>query len=165
MYEKVVEYHLNSIVPTVAMPHAVDNTAPASTISGVSVDQVFIGTCTNGRLSDLETAAAILKTKRVAPGVRLIVCPASREVYLKAVEKGLITIFVEAGGLVLPPGCGPCVGIHQGILAKNEVVLSTQNRNFQGRMGNPDSSIYLASPATVAASALYGHITDPREVI
>ncbi len=164
-YEKVIEYHLDSIEPTVAMPHAVDNTAPASTLSGISIDQVYIGTCTNGRLSDLETAAAILKGKRIASGVRLVVCPASREIYLKAVEKGLVSIFIEAGGLVLPPGCGPCVGIHQGILAKNEVVLSTQNRNFQGRMGNPDSSIYLASPATAAASALFGHITDPREVV
>jgi len=164
VYEKIIEYHPDSIEPTVAMPNAVDNTAPASTLSGISVDQVFIGTCTNGRLSDLETAAAILRGKRVASGVRLIVCPASRAIYLKAVEKGLVTIFVEAGGLVLPPGCGPCVGIHQGILAKNEVVLSTQNRNFQGRMGNPESSIYLASPATTAASALSGHITDPREV-
>lgn len=164
-YEKTLEYDLAAIEPTVSKPHRVDNTALAKELSDVRVHQVVIGTCTNGRLSDLRVAADIIRNKKVAPGVRLIVIPASREIYLRAMGEGLLAVFVEAGGLVLPPGCGPCVGVHQGVLGKGEVVLSTQNRNFEGRMGNPEGFIYLSSPATAAASALTGRITDPREVL
>ncbi|MGC8893350.1 MAG: 3-isopropylmalate dehydratase large subunit [candidate division WOR-3 bacterium] len=164
-YEKTLEYDLSSIEPTVSKPHRVDNTALAKELSDVRVHQVVIGTCTNGRLSDLRIAAEILKGKKVAPGVRLIVAPASRKIYLRAMSEGILATLVEAGGLVLPPGCGPCVGVHQGVLGKGEVVLSTQNRNFEGRMGNPEGFIYLSSPATAAATALAGRITDPREVL
>ncbi|MBW1809896.1 MAG: 3-isopropylmalate dehydratase large subunit [Deltaproteobacteria bacterium] len=164
-YERSLEYDLARIEPTVSKPHTVDNTALASELTDVKVDQVFIGTCTNGRIGDLQVAARILDGHKVAQGVRLLVGPASREVYLQAEQQGLLRIFVEAGGLVLPPGCGPCVGVHQGVLGSSEVVLSTQNRNFLGRMGNPEGFIYLASPATAAATALAGRISDPREVI
>jgi len=164
-FAKRLEVDLSGLEPTVSCPHTVDNTARAAGLSGIKIDQVVIGTCTNGRLADLETAADILRGKRVARGVRLIVGPASREVYLRASEKGVLDDLVKAGGLVLPPGCGPCVGVHQGVLARGEVALTTQNRNFVGRMGNPEAFIYLASPATAAASALTGRITDPREVL
>ncbi len=163
-YEKVLRYDLSRIEPTVSRPHTVDNTAPAGELQGVAVDQVFIGACTNGRLSDIEIAADIVGGRHVADGVRLLVGPATREIYLRAAAKGLLEKIVAAGGVILPPGCGPCVGLHQGILAQHEVVLATQNRNFRGRMGNPEGRIYLSSPATAAASALTGWITDPREV-
>jgi 3-isopropylmalate/(R)-2-methylmalate dehydratase large subunit len=163
-YERTMEYDLGRIEPTVSKPHTVDNTSLARELGDIKVDQVFIGTCTNGRIGDLVIAAKILEGHKVADGVRLLVGPASREVYLQAEKQGLLRIFVEAGGLVLPPGCGPCVGVHQGVLGSAEVVLSTQNRNFKGRMGNPEGFIYLASPATAAATALAGRITDPREV-
>jgi 3-isopropylmalate/(R)-2-methylmalate dehydratase large subunit len=164
-YEKLLKYELEKIQPTVSKPHTVDNTALAQDLSDVKIDQVFIGTCTNGRIGDLKIAAEILTGKKVAAGVRLLVGPASREVYLQAEKLGLLRIFVESGGMILPPGCGPCVGVHQGVLGSGEVVLATQNRNFKGRMGNPEGFIYLASPATAAASALAGKITDPREVL
>ncbi len=164
-YEKTLEYDLSAIEPTVSKPHRVDNTALAKELSDVRVNQVVIGTCTNGRLSDLRTAADILRGKKVAPGLRLIIAPASRKIYLRAMSEGTLATLVEAGGLVLPPGCGPCVGVHQGVLGKGEVVLSTQNRNFEGRMGNPEGFIYLSSPATAAATAITGRITDPREVL
>ena len=163
-YEKSLKYDLKKIQPTVSKPHTVDNTALAKDLSDVKIDQVFIGTCTNGRIGDLQVAADILAGKQAAGGVRLLVGPASRETYLEADRRGLLRIFVEAGGTVLPPGCGPCVGVHQGVLGSGEVVLATQNRNFKGRMGNPGGFIYLSSPATAAASALAGRITDPREV-
>jgi len=163
-YERNLEYDLGRIEPTVSKPHTVDNTALARDLSDVKVDQVFIGTCTNGRIGDLQIAADMLAGKKIADGVRLLVGPASRETYLEAERRGLLRIFVEAGGMVLPPGCGPCVGVHQGILGFGEVVLATQNRNFKGRMGNPEGFIYLASPATAAATALAGRIADPREV-
>ena len=164
-YEKILKYDLKMIQPTVSKPHTVDNTALASDLSDVKIDQVFIGTCTNGRIGDLQVAAEILKGKQVAGGVRLLVGPASRDVYRQADDLGLLRIFVEAGGMILPPGCGPCVGVHQGVLGSGEVALATQNRNFKGRMGNPEGQIYLSSPATAAASALSGKITDPREVL
>jgi len=164
-YEKEFYYELDDIEPMVAKPHNVDNVSAVSEGEGVTIDQVFIGTCTNGRLSDLRIAAKILKGEKVKKGVRLIVGPASRRIYMKAMEEGLLSVFVEAGGLVLSPGCGPCVGIHQGVLADGEVCLSTQNRNFKGRMGNPEAFIYLSSPATAAASAIKGEITDPREFL
>ncbi len=163
-YEK--EFYFDAdIEPMVAKPHSVDNVVEVSDVEGIKVDQAFIGTCTNGRLSDLEIAARILKNRRVHSEVRLIVVPASREIYLKALRLGYIETIVEAGGTIAPPGCGPCVGIHMGVLADGEVCISTQNRNFKGRMGNPNAYIYLASPATVAASAVKGEITDPRRFI
>ncbi len=165
IYEKTYEIRAEDIEPQVSFPHTVDNTRPVGEAKGIKIDQVYIGTCTNGRLSDLRVAAEILRGKRVAKGVRLIVVPASRKVYLDALREGLIEVFVEAGGSVLAPGCGPCVGVHEGVLGDGEVVLSTQNRNFKGRMGNPEGFIYLSSPATAAASAIKGEITDPREFI
>ncbi|RLI84521.1 3-isopropylmalate dehydratase large subunit [Archaeoglobales archaeon] len=164
-YEKEFYYQLDDIEPMIAKPHNVDNVSAVSEVEGLQIDQVFIGTCTNGRLSDLRVAARILKGRKINRNVRLIVGPASRRVYLKAMEEGLLSIFVEAGGLVLPPGCGPCVGIHQGVLADGEICLSTQNRNFKGRMGNPNAFIYLSSPATAAASAVKGEITDPGKYL
>lgn len=164
-YERVVEIDVSQLTPRVAFPHFVDNVRPVSESGEVSIDQVFLGTCTNGRLSDLRTAAQILEGKQIARGTRLVVGPASRSVYMQAMKEGLMDIFIEAGGLILPPGCGPCVGVHHGVLADGERCLSTQNRNFKGRMGNPNSEIYLASPATAAATALTGRITDPREVL
>ncbi|MCS7282056.1 MAG: 3-isopropylmalate dehydratase large subunit [Anaerolineae bacterium] len=165
VYEHRVHLRADRLSPQVAFPHFVDTVRPVEEVGDVPIDQVFIGTCTNGRLSDLRVAAQILRGRRVHPGTRLLVCPASRAVYLAAMQEGLLQIFVEAGGLVLPPGCGVCVGIHQGIPADGERCLSTQNRNFQGRMGNPEAEIYLASPATAAATAVCGRIADPREFL
>ena len=135
---------------------------PVEEIGDVRIDQGFIGTCTNGRLEDLEIAANILKNRTIDPGVKLVIAPASRNIYLEALKNGLIEIFIEAGSVVLSPGCGPCVGTHNGVPADGENVISTANRNFKGRMGNPNANIYLASPATVAASCLEGKIADPR---
>ncbi len=164
-YEKIFEIDASQIEPQVSFPHTVDNTRNMADAKGVKIQQAYIGTCTNGRISDLRIAADILKGKKVAEDVRLIVVPASRTVYLQALAEGLIDTFVRAGGAVLAPGCGPCVGVHEGILEDGAAVISTQNRNFQGRMGNPKGFIYLASPATVAASALKGEIADPREFL
>jgi len=161
-FEKVLEIEANKLEPLVAFPHTVDNVKGISNIEDVKIDQVFIGTCTNGRLEDLRIAASILKSKKRHPDTRLIVIPASREVFLDALREGLIEIFLQAGAAVESPGCGPCVGIHKGVLADGERVLSTQNRNFEGRMGNPEGFIYLSSPATAAASAIEGRIADPR---
>ncbi|MEM0088569.1 MAG: 3-isopropylmalate dehydratase large subunit [Archaeoglobaceae archaeon] len=164
-YEKEIYINVEEVPPVVAKPHEVDAVVPVEEVLGIAVNQVFLGTCTNGRISDLEIAARLLKGKRIKEGVRLIVAPASRRIYLKAIEKGIITTLVEAGAIVLPPGCGACVGIHQGIPADGEVCVSTQNRNFKGRMGNPNAFIYLASPATAIASAIKGEIADPREFL
>ncbi len=160
-YEKIIEIDVSELEPQVAFPHRVDNVHPVSEAKGIKVDQVYIGTCTNGRVEDLRVAAKILEGNKVHPDVRLIVVPASRRVFLQALKEGLIEIFVKAGATVLGPGCGPCVGVHEGVLANGEVCLSSQNRNFKGRMGNPDGFIYLASPAVCAASAIKGEITAP----
>ncbi len=161
-YEKVLEFDATTLDPQVAKPHAVDNVSPIEEVAGTKIDQALIGTCTNGRLEDLRLAAKILSGNKVAHGVRLLILPASQEILLGALREGLIETFVEAGALMLNPGCGPCLGAHQGVLAPGEVCLSTANRNFRGRMGSRDAEIYLASPATVAASAITGVITDPR---
>ena len=160
-YTRVLEYDLGRIEPMVARPHTVDNVVPARELEDVKINQFLVGTCTNGRLSDLKAAASILGGKRVHPGSRLLVLPASRDVMLEATKDGTLATLVEAGAMVLPPGCGPCLGAHQGVLAPGERCLSTANRNFKGRMGCADAEIYLASPATVAASAIEGRIVDP----
>lgn len=162
-YITQLEYNLGDIVPGVARPHTVDNYSPVEDVKGISIDQAFIGTCTNGRLSDLEEAARVLKAKKVS--VRTIVIPASWEVYRQAMSRGVLDMLLDAGCVVGNPGCGPCMGNHEGILAPGETCISTANRNFKGRMGNKESYIYLASPATVAASAITGKISDPREVL
>jgi len=163
-YEKILEFDASSLTPQVAKPHTVDNVVPATEVEGTRIDQALLGTCTNGRLEDLRLAAKILKGKLIAKNVRMLVLPASQEVLLQALAEGLIETFVQAGAMVLNPGCGPCLGAHQGVLAPGEVCLSTANRNFKGRMGSRDAEIYLASPSTVAASAITGTITDPREM-
>ncbi len=163
-YARSVDIALDELQPEVSCPHTVDNVRHAAELSGVRVQQVFLGTCTNGRVEDLEVVAGMMKGRHTASGTRLIVAPASRTILLDAIEKGFITTLVEAGALILPPGCAACLGVHQGILGDGEVCLSTANRNFKGRMGNPDGFVYLASPATAAATALRGVITDPREI-
>ncbi len=162
-YERELTYDLAALEPVVAAPHTVDNVFPVSKFAGKPIHQALVGTCTNGRLVDLHEAAAVLKGKRVSPKVRLLVLPASRSVYEAATVDGTLLTLSKAGATVLPPGCGPCLGAHQGILAPGEVCISTSNRNFKGRMGCKDAEIYLASPATVAASALAGVIADPRK--
>jgi len=164
-YSQILDYNLSDIQPVVACPHTVDNIKPASELSDVKINQCLIGTCTNGRLSDFTVAASILKGKKIHPDVRLLILPASKDIYEKAFDEGIIQTIVKSGGVILPPGCGPCLGAHQGALAPGERCISTANRNFKGRMGCKEAEIYLASPATVAASALKGKITDPGEVI
>jgi 3-isopropylmalate/(R)-2-methylmalate dehydratase large subunit len=165
VYEKILDIECSVVEPMVSQPHTVDNAIPVRDLEKIRVNQVFIGTCTNGRLSDLQIASEILKGKKVADGIRLIVVPASRKIYLEAIKRGIIETLVESGAAVQNPGCGPCVGVHQGVLADGEVCLSTQNRNFKGRMGNPEAFIYLSSTATAAWSAVRGFIADPREVM
>jgi 3-isopropylmalate/(R)-2-methylmalate dehydratase large subunit len=165
IYEKIIVIDLSNLKPIISRPHSVDNTVPVKEITGTKIHQVVIGTCTNGRLEDMEVAAGILRGKQRHPKTRLIIVPASRGVLLAAIEKGYIQTFIEAGASILPPGCGPCLGLHQGALADGENCLSTANRNFKGRMGNPDSFIYLGSPASAAAAAVAGKITDPREFV
>lgn len=160
-YDKTVEIEASELTPQVACPHSVDNVKPASEVGNIEVDQVFLGSCTNGRIEDLRLAAKILKGKKIKKGVRMIVSPASQDIYLEALEEGLMNIFVQAGGVVTNATCGPCLGGHLGLLAPGEVCVATSNRNFIGRMGSPESKVYLASPATAVASALEGRIVDP----
>ncbi len=163
-YARLIEYDVSDLAPQVAKPHTVDNVVPVTEVVGTRIDQALIGTCTNGRLEDLVAAADILRGKHIAPGVRLLVLPASRETLLAAIERGVITDLVTAGATLLNPGCGPCLGAHEGCMAPGEVTISTANRNFKGRMGSKEAFTYLASPATVAASALAGVIADPRTI-
>ncbi len=162
-YLRDLTYALYDIEPVIALPHTVDHVKKVKDVEGLEIDQCFIGTCTNGRLSDLREAAGILKGRRISSDIRLIVLPASKAILTEAIKEGLAEIFIESGGVLLPPGCGPCLGAHQGALAPGEKCLSTANRNFKGRMGCKEAEIYLASPATVAISAITGKITDPRK--
>ena len=163
-YEKVINIDLSKIVPTVACPHLPENTKPASELESIRIDQVVIGSCTNGRMEDMETAYAVLNGNRIADGVRCIIIPATMQIYRECVERGYVTAFIDAGAVVSTPTCGPCLGGYMGILAEGERCIATTNRNFVGRMGHVDSEVYLASPATAAASALTGFITAPKEV-
>jgi len=160
-YERVMEVDASSLQPLIACPSSVDNVKPVSEVEGIELDQVFIGSCTNGRLEDLRVAAKILEGKKVNERTRLVIVPASQEVYLSALKEGLIETFIKSGAVVANPTCGACYGGHLGVLASGEVCLSTTNRNFVGRMGSPKSKVYLASPATAAASAIEGKIVDP----
>lgn len=162
-YEKVIEIDVSKLEPQVACPHTVDNVKPIGSVEGRKVDQIVIGSCTNGRLDDIEIAARILKGKKIARNARMLVFPASGRIYREALERGYIQTLMEAGAVVMNSGCGCCLGVHQGALADGEVALSTTNRNFKGRMGNPNAEVYLCSPATAAASAITGVITDPRK--
>ena len=164
-YEKTFEIDLSSLEPVVSQPHAVDHVVTVKDIQGVKIDQVFIGTCTNSRLEDLKIAAEILRGRKKCPRTRLLVAPASRRILQEAIKLGYIQTFIEAGAALLPPGCAVCAGVHQGVLGDGEACLSTANRNFRGRMGNPEAFIYLGSPATAAATALSGEIIDPRDVL
>jgi 3-isopropylmalate dehydratase large subunit len=161
-YAQVLTFDVSDLAPQIAKPHRVDNVVPVTDVIGIRIDQALIGTCTNGRLEDLQAAAGILRGKQIAPGVRLLVLPASRQVLLEAIEAGVVSDLVTAGATLLNPGCGPCLGAHEGCMAPGERTISTANRNFQGRMGSREAEIYLASPATVAASALMGAVADPR---
>jgi 3-isopropylmalate/(R)-2-methylmalate dehydratase large subunit len=161
-YVRVVEIDASTLVPQIACPHTVDNVKAVDRVGDVKVNQIVIGSCTNGRLDDLEVAAQILRGKKVAKGVRMLVFPASWRIYRQALKQGYLADLVDAGAVVMNPGCGCCLGVHEGALGDNEVALSTTNRNFKGRMGNPKAEVYLCSPAVAAASALTGVITDPR---
>ena len=163
-YERVIKYDVSEIEPTVAKPHLPENTCPISKIGDIKIDQAVIGSCTNGRLSDLKVAAEILEGRKVHPDVRLIVFPGTQEIYLEAIKLGYIESIIKAGGAVSTPTCGPCLGGHCGILAKGERAISTTNRNFVGRMGHPESEVYLSSPAVAAASAILGKISSPKEL-
>lgn len=165
VYSEVFEIDLSTLKPTVAFPHLPENTKTIDEVTDIKIDQVVIGSCTNGRLEDLRIAANILKGKKVNPNVRVIIFPATQKIYLDALKEGLLEIFVEAGAAVSTPTCGPCLGGHMGILAKGERAIATTNRNFVGRMGHPESEVYLASPAIAAASAITGKISSPEEVL
>ena len=162
VYEKVIKYQMNELEPQIACPHTVDNVKPVSEVIGTKINQALIGTCTNGRINDLKIASEILKDKTIFKNTRLLVFPASMEVYTEAMELGILKELVKSGAVIMNPGCGPCLGAHEGALAPGEICLSSANRNFKGRMGCKDAEVYLASPATVAASALSGEITDVR---
>lgn len=164
VYDEVITVDLAALEPTVAFPHLPENTRVVREAGEVKIDQVVIGSCTNGRIGDLRTAAKVLKGRHVAPGVRVIVFPATQKIYLQAIEEGLIQTFIKAGAIVSTPTCGPCLGGHMGVLAAGERAVSTTNRNFVGRMGHVESEVYLASPAVAAASAVTGKISEPAEL-
>jgi 3-isopropylmalate/(R)-2-methylmalate dehydratase large subunit len=162
-YESVIEIKVSRLQPQIACPHTVDNVKPIEQVAGKKINQIVIGSCTNGRLDDLAIAAKIMKGQKVAQGTRMLIFPASAKIYRQALGKGYVGVFMQAGAVVMNSGCGPCLGIHEGALGDGEVALSTTNRNFKGRMGNPNSEVYLCSPAVAAASAITGVITDPRK--
>ncbi len=164
-YYEIREYDVSQMEPLVAFPHLPENVRPVSEAAGVTVDQVVIGSCTNGRMEDLEIAASLLKGRKVHPEIRVIIIPGTQNIYLEALRRGFIETFIEAGAIVSTPTCGPCLGGHMGILARGEKALATTNRNFVGRMGHPESEVYLSSPAVAAASAIKGRITSPEEII
>jgi len=163
IYEQVIDIDVSKLEPQIACPHTVDNVKPIREVKGKRINQIVIGSCTNGRLDDLAVAAKILKGKKVAKNTRMLVFPASGRIYSQALNLGYLKTFMAAGAVVMNPGCGPCLGVHEGALGDNEVALSTTNRNFKGRMGNPNSEVFLCSPAVAAASAVTGVITDPRK--
>jgi 3-isopropylmalate/(R)-2-methylmalate dehydratase large subunit len=163
VYERVVTVDVSALEPQIACPHTVDNVKPISAVAGVKVHQVVIGSCTNGRIDDLEAAANVIRGKKVAQGTRMLVFPASGRVFQQALERGYVSDFMRAGAVVMNAGCGPCLGVHEGALGDNEVAVSTTNRNFKGRMGNPKAEVYLCSPAVAAASAVAGVLADPRK--
>ena len=163
-YDQVIDIDLSTIKSTVAFPHLPENTHTVDSIDDIKIDQVVIGSCTNGRIEDMRTAAKILEGREVAKGVRCIVFPATQAIYLQCIEEGIMTTFIKAGCAVSTPTCGPCLGGHMGILAKGERAVATTNRNFVGRMGDPESEVYLASPAVAAASAITGKISGPEEL-
>ncbi len=165
VYKESKEVDVSKLEPQIAKPHTVDNVSPISEVIGTPIHEGFIGTCTNGRVEDLKIAAQVLKGKQINPETRLIIAPASKEVLLEAMQEGIIQTLLEAQAVVVTPGCGPCVGTHNGVPSDGENVISTANRNFKGRMGNPNAFIYLASPATVAASVIEGKIADPRKYL
>ena len=162
-YDEVIEVNLSEMVPIVACPHLPENTKPAKELSEIKVDQVVIGSCTNGRMEDMEAAYKVLNGKKVAEGVRCIIIPATMQIYRECVERGYVTAFIDAGAVVSTTTCGPCLGGYMGILAAGERCIATTNRNFVGRMGHVESEVYLASPLTAATSALTGYITAPKE--
>jgi 3-isopropylmalate/(R)-2-methylmalate dehydratase large subunit len=163
VYDRTIEIDASSLAPQIACPHTVDNVKPVDAVAGTKVHQIVIGSCTNGRLDDIAAAASILRGKKVARGTRMLVFPASARIYQEAMEKGYVLDLMRAGAVVMNSGCGPCLGVHEGALGDGEVALSTTNRNFKGRMGNPNSEVYLCSPEVAAASAVTGVITDPRK--
>ncbi|MEA1965541.1 MAG: 3-isopropylmalate dehydratase large subunit, partial [Candidatus Aerophobetes bacterium] len=164
-FERVIDYDVSKLEPQIACPHTVDNVKPVSKVVGTKINQALIGTCTNGRIEDLKIASDILRGKKISKGVRLLIFPASMEVFAEAMEKGILQELVKSGAVIMNPGCGPCLGAHEGVLAPGEVCLSTANRNFKGRMGCKEAGVYLGSPATVAVSSLYGEITDVRRYL
>jgi 3-isopropylmalate/(R)-2-methylmalate dehydratase large subunit len=161
-YEQIIDIDVSKLAPQIACPHTVDNIKTVEEVAGKKINQIVIGSCTNGRLDDLEAAAKILKGKKVVRGTRMLIFPASWRIYREALKKGYLTDLADAGAVICNPGCGPCLGVHQGALGDNEVALATTNRNFKGRMGNPNAEVYLCSPEVAAASALTGMISDPR---
>ena len=164
-YAQVIEYDVSTLEPQVSLPHSPANAKPLSQVGDIEINQAVIGSCTNGRLEDLQVAAQLLKGREVYPGVRCIIIPGSQQVYLDALTEGLIEIFIRAGAVVSTPTCGPCLGGHMGVLGDGERCISTTNRNFVGRMGSPKSEVYLANPAVAAASAIMGRIANPEEIL
>ena len=165
IYEKEFEFDVSELSPQIACPHTVDNVKSIEEVEGFEINQAMLGSCTNGRIEDLRIAAKILKGKRIAKNVRMLVFPASMKIYRQALEEGLVKIFIEAGAIMMNPGCGPCLGAHEGVLASGEVAIASTNRNFRGRMGSKEADVYLASPASVASSAIEGKIADPRKYL